>query len=161
MPRIEMVMLLQGVDLFKFCSVEEIVRIASIADQRTFEQGQEIYRRRDPARTLYCVVDGEVVLEGEGGDDVRVGRQEAFGVIEILSGRLRSRSARAAGPVNALAIGEDDFFDLLSNNEEIVKALFRKVLDGDFSGNGWCERFRQNPLCSPAPGRLAACSGRA
>ena len=122
-------MLLQGVELFKFCSAEEIVRIAAISEQRAFAAGEQIYRAKDPARTLYCVVEGEVALESEGGDDeLRLGPHDSFGVLEILSGRLRANHARATKDTLTLAISAGDFFDLLSNNVEIVKALFREVL---------------------------------
>ena len=120
---------LEGVDLFKFCSAEEIVRIARIAEPVSFDAGQSVYSLSDPASALYCVVQGEVKLEAPGGLERRVYSREAFGVFEILSGRLRQRSAVAMKDTLALAIEADDFFDLLSNNVEIVKALFREILD--------------------------------
>ncbi len=135
MRRIEVVMLLQGVELFKFCSAEEIVRIAGISEQRQFSVDEQIYRANDPARDLFCVVDGEVILESEGGQgSVTIGPPGSFGVLEILSGRLRANHARASTSTLALSIAASDFFDLLSSNVEIVKALFREVL-GDRSGS--------------------------
>ncbi len=50
--------------------------------------------------------------------------------MEILSGRLRTGSATAAAETLTLAIEADDFFDLLANNIEIVKALFRHLIQG-------------------------------
>ncbi len=51
-----------------------------------------------------------------------------FGVKEILSGRLRTETATATSEALVLAIEAEDFFDLLSHNIEIVKALFRQLL---------------------------------
>lgn len=136
LTRIERVLLLQGISLFKFCSAEEIVRIASIAAQATFAAGEQVYRNTDPAAALYCVVEGEVVLEhGDGSEDL-VKAGDTFGVLEILSGRLRQAAARAVTDTRALRIEADDFFDLLSNNVEIVRALFREVLDENRPRNG-------------------------
>ncbi|MEM1247136.1 MAG: cyclic nucleotide-binding domain-containing protein [Acidobacteriota bacterium] len=130
MRRIEVVLLLQSVELFKFCSAAEVVRIAGISEQCQFAADERIYRANDPANMLYCVVDGEVALENEeGGDSVIIGPRGSFGVLEILSGRLRANHARAASDTVALGIAASDFFDLLSSNVEIVKALFREVLD--------------------------------
>lgn len=130
MRRIEVVLLLQSVELFKFCSAAEVVRIAGISEQYRFPAGERIYRASDPANMLYCVVDGEVALESEeGGESVLIGPRGSFGVLEILSGRLRANHARAAADTVALGISASDFFDLLSSNVEIVKALFREVLD--------------------------------
>lgn len=128
LTRIEMVMLLQSVGLFKFCSAVEIVRIAGIAQLREFGAREIIYRSNDVAESLYCVVDGRVSLETPGTEPEVVGPRQAFGVLEILSGRLRHHDAQALEPTATLAIAADDFFDLLSNNVEIVRALFREVL---------------------------------
>lgn len=129
MPRIERVMLLQTVPLFKFCTVEEVLRIAGIADVIAFDSGETVYRSDEPARALYCVVEGSVRIEGEGVESRQLGSRSSFGVLEILSGRLRRATARAMEPTRALQIDAEDFFDLLSNNVEIVKALFREILD--------------------------------
>ena len=48
---------------------------------------------------------------------------------EILSGQLRSHEAVAEEDSLVLAITAEDFFDLLSHNIEIVKALFRRILE--------------------------------
>ena len=48
-------------------------------------------------------------------------------MLELLSGRLRSGEAVAAESTRVLAIAADDFFDLLSANIEIVKAIFRRL----------------------------------
>ena len=127
LTRIEMVVYLQAVDLFGHCTAEQMVRIASIARQRRFAAGEAIYETNDPAEALYCVVDGAVLLAGEGSSR-KVLPPGTFGVEEILSDRLRSESARAEGETMALVLDADDFFDLLSNNIEIVKALFRQLL---------------------------------
>jgi CRP-like cAMP-binding protein len=129
MPRIAMVLHLEGVVPFKFCSAEEIVRLASIATQVAFAAGEVIYREGDAARALYTIVDGRVSLADVSGSK-ELGAHQTFGVLEILSGRLRRSTATALGPTRALAFEAEDFFDLLSNNVEIVKALFRQVLNG-------------------------------
>lgn len=127
LTRMQMVVYLQSVDLFVYCNAEQMVRIAGIAHQEHFRSGERIYSANDPAEALYCVVSGEVALERPGGDKRRVGRNETFGVEEILSDRLRGEDAGAVADTSVLAIEADDFFDLLSNNIEIVKALFRQL----------------------------------
>jgi len=128
LTHIQMVIHLQTVDLFAYCTAEQMVRIASIARQRHFDPGARIYSANDPADALYCVVEGEVGLGPGGGEERRIGPRSTFGVEEILSDRLRAEDATAATETVVLAIDAEDFFDLLSNNIEIVKALFRKLL---------------------------------
>jgi len=128
LTRIEMVVHLQGVDLFAYCSAEQMVRIATIARERHFTPGEGVYELDDPAEAMYCVVEGTVELEGRGGATRNVGAREIFGAREILSDRLREEEARATERAVVLAIDAEDLFDLLSNNIEIVKALFRQLL---------------------------------
>jgi NTE family protein len=133
LARIETVVFLQSADLFAACKAEEVLRISAIAHERRFEAGEQIYDENDPATALYCVVQGEVrVNQASGGGTI--GPLGTFGVVEILSGRLRTGKAVAEMDTLVLEIDAEDFFDLLANNIEIVKALFRQLLRDDDSG---------------------------
>jgi ATP/ADP translocase/HEAT repeat protein len=136
MARIEMMVFLQNVDLFSYCNAEEALRLAAIARESTYDAGEVIYRRNDPPETLYCVVEGRVDLDGEDHTPATVGPHGRFGVVEILSGRLRSSDAVAATDTRLLVIEAEDFFDLLSNNIDIVKALFRQLTRAGQSTDG-------------------------
>jgi len=136
LAQIEKVLLLRAAGLFSHCNAEAVVRIASIAAERRFDAGDAIYRAGDPADALYLVVSGSVdVAESDDGRRA-IGPRGTFGVHEILSGRLRTTRARALEPTVTLAIEADDFFDLLSHDIEIVKALFREILAERSSTNG-------------------------
>lgn len=128
LTRIQMVVHLQGVDLFTYCNAEQMMRIAGIVRQESFAEGELIYAINDPAEALYCVVEGAVGMRSEAGVERTVRGRETFGASEILSDRLRGEEARAKDPTMALVIDAEDLFDLLSNNVEIVKALFRQLL---------------------------------
>ncbi len=127
MAHVEMMRVLQGVDLFAHCTAEQVLRLAGIAREMRFDAGETIYRRNRPADTLYCVVDGRVRLTDGDGTAREVASRGRFGVLELLSGRLRTADAVAVEDSRVLAISGDDFFDLLSANVEIVKAIFRRL----------------------------------
>ncbi|MDX1643963.1 MAG: Crp/Fnr family transcriptional regulator [Thermoanaerobaculia bacterium] len=128
LAQIETVVFLQSVDLFSFCKAEEVLRIASIAHEKRFAEGERIFKEGDEADMLYSVVQGAVKLEGSNGESWVAGPLATFGYREILSGRLRTETATATAETLVLAIEAEDFFDLLSHNIEIVKALFRQLL---------------------------------
>lgn len=137
-----MVMHLQSLDLFRSCAATEAVRLAQIARPVQLAEGDVVYRPMEPAEMLYSVVEGRVVVEDSDGARREVGPGNAFGVLEVLSGRQRSSRAEALAASLVLAIAEEDFFDLLSNNIDIVKALFREVLEESMSNpvaNGTAE----------------------
>jgi CRP-like cAMP-binding protein len=127
LTRIQMAVCLQGVDLFTYCNAEQMMRIACIAQQCSFAPREVIYRAQDPAESMYCVARGSVCLSTDGHSS-KVGPAGTFGVAEILSDRLRQAKATALEETLTLAIDTEDFFELLSNNIEIVKALFRQLL---------------------------------
>jgi hypothetical protein len=126
MATIEMMVFLQGVDLFAHCNADQVLRLAAIASENAFGKGEVVFRKDEMPDALYCVVEGRVRLGGEGG--ATVGPSGRFGVLDILSGRPRSGDAVAETETRLLLIEAEDFFDLLSNNIDIVKALFRTVV---------------------------------
>jgi AAA family ATP:ADP antiporter len=127
MAHIEKVVFLQGVDLFASCSAEQLVQLAAISGTRHFAEKEKIYARDEPPEAMYCVIDGTVDLKVPDGEDEVVERGETFGVTDILSDRLRTGSATSRTTSNVLVIEAEDFFDLLSNNIEIVRALFQQL----------------------------------
>lgn len=129
LSRIQIVVFLQSCDLFSFCKAEEILRIATIARERHFRAGEKIYEQNGAADVLYCVVSGKVRVQDPEGEARRFGPLQAFGVSEILCGRLRGADAVAEEETVVLALEAEDFFDLLANNIDIVKALFRHLVE--------------------------------
>lgn len=129
LTRIETVVFLQQVELFSACSAEQILRISGIVSQENFSGGETIYQASDPADCMYCIVDGTAALHAPGEPEITLSVTDTFGVREILSGRLRQQHAQAGEALRVLKIEAEDLFDLLANNIEIVKALFRRLLD--------------------------------
>jgi len=129
LARIETVVFLQSVDIFSYCKAEEVLRIAAIAQERMIAAGEKIYSANEPAEALFCVVRGSVRIESGNAETKTVGPLATFGVIDILRSRLRTATATAETDTLLLAIESEDLFDLLSNNIEIVKALFRHLIE--------------------------------
>lgn len=127
LARIETVVVLQSSDFFSACTAEEVLRIAAIAHEALIAPGEELFRERDPAETLYCIVRGEVEVRTRNATEI-VGPLQALGLLDLLSGRLHSGTAVAKTQALVLAIQADDFFDLLSNNIDVVKSLFRHLV---------------------------------
>jgi CRP-like cAMP-binding protein len=128
LARIETVVVLQSVDFFSACTAEEVLRIAAIARERKVEAGAEIFRVNQPANTVYCVVRGEIDIRSQNGHADVAGPLQTVGLLDVLSGRPHAGTAVARSEVLLLAIQADDFFDLLSNNVEVVKSIFRHLV---------------------------------
>lgn len=128
LARIETVVFLQSVDFFSSCTAEEVLRIGAIAHERVIAPGEELFRDRDPADALYCVVRGEIEIRTRNEEVGIAGPLQTVGLFDLLSGRLHGGSAVARAQSLVLVIQADDFFDLLSNNIELVKSLFRHLI---------------------------------
>ena len=128
LARIETVVVLQSIDFFSACTAEEVLQIAAIAREQPVKQGEELFRERDPADTLFCVIRGEIEVTARDGKREVAGPLQAVGLVDVLSGRLHSGSAVATTPALVLAVQAEDFFDLLSNNVDVVKSLFRHLI---------------------------------
>jgi CRP-like cAMP-binding protein len=129
---IEKVMFLRGVEPFSSCRAEEAVRLAAIAAERGFEARETIYEADAEAQACLCLVEGRVTLARAGSEPRTVEAPATIGLLEILSGRRREETATVTSEDGArmLVIEAEDLFDLLSNNIEIVKSLFRALLGG-------------------------------
>lgn len=128
LARIQTAVVLQSIDFFAACTAEEILQIAAIAREADVAPGEQLFRERDPAGTLYCIVRGEIEVRGRNGEIEIVGPLRTVGLFDLLSGRLHSEAAVAKTETLMLAIAADDFFDLLSNNIDVVKSLFRHLI---------------------------------
>ena len=81
-----------------------------------------------PVRSTIGAVDPLGSDRPQAGDHLAQRRQRPG------PGRLRTGKALAEMDTLVLEIDAEDFFDLLANNIEIVKALFRQLLRDDDSG---------------------------
>lgn len=135
---IERVFVLEGVEIFSHCDVDDLAALASIARERSFAGGETIYREGDPGETFFVIVEGKVGFEKGGVRVVTCGVREAFGEVSLLDGAPRPVRAVALGTgVRLLAIERQDFLELVSDRPELLRAVFsavakhvRQVLEG-------------------------------
>jgi HEAT repeat protein len=124
---LEKVLLLEGVDIFAGCSVDDLTALAQIAGERNFKEGEFIYSEGDSGETLYVIVDGRVRILKSGTVVLRLASREAFGSVSLLDGAPRPADAVAETAVRTLAIDRGDFLDLVSDRPELLKGVFNVV----------------------------------
>lgn len=93
-------------------------RLRSI-EERRFRAGETVFRQGDAADRLYVIGRGEVdvIRETPGQPDVvltRLGKDQFFGEIGILSDTPRTATVRAATDVDVLSIHRSYFTSLFS-----------------------------------------------
>jgi potassium-dependent mechanosensitive channel len=118
--------LLQELEPFSEASVEDLYRLAAIAQEVEFAAGQIIYHQDDFGDAFYLIVQGrmECYSESAGKRDV-LAAGEAVGLASVLTRENRTMSAQTLEDTFALAIGAEDFYNLLSCNVEITVSLIK------------------------------------
>ena len=103
-----------------------------------FSQGDYIYRQDDPSDSIYVVKAGRIELTtlypetGEGIDSTH-GPGHVFGEVEVIDGRVRDSSARAATTAQVMVIPRDELVELLYEKPEkslvLGKGSFERLKD--------------------------------
>lgn len=96
----------ENVVLFRSLLPNEIERLVSAAQRRTYAAGETIFRESDPGGDLFLVEEGTIEIrvkgEGEVVQLVAVGPGETIGEVSLMDEGPRSADAVALGPVAVL-----------------------------------------------------------
>jgi CRP-like cAMP-binding protein len=133
---IERVIALEGVELFKNLSPDQLARIASIASVESCPAAAVIVRPDQPLECLYVVFDGSVEIS-RGNEVMHTAVQnDVLGTWALFDETPLPITATAREQTTLLRIAREDFLDLLSDNVEIMGAVlgtlvkrFRKLAE--------------------------------
>ncbi len=125
---VEKVIALEGVELFKSLSPDQLSRIASIAREVKQPPGKVLLEPGKPTDALLVVVDGSVELARDG-EVLHVAKQnDVLGAWALFDDDPMPVTATTVEDTRLLRIGRDDFYDLLSDNVEITAAVFSTLV---------------------------------
>ena len=118
--------LIRGLELFSQNSVEELYQLAAIAQEVEFPAQQVIYHEDDIGDAFYLLAQGKVECSSESLKTRNVaGPGESVGLHSALTREPRRSTAKALEDVFALAIGAEDFYNLLSCNTEMMASIVK------------------------------------
>jgi len=134
----ERILLLRRVPLLADLSPSDLKRVAAIATEHHFLDGDIIFEQNEPGSEMHVIASGEVrvLVENEGQPSREVARRragETVGEMSVISGSLRSATLIAAGDVHVLCLDQKSFEGLLRERPEVSLAVMRML----------CERLRQ------------------
>ncbi len=125
---VEKVIALEGVDLLKGLSPEQLSRIGLIGRQEQVPPGHVILDPDEPLDAMYVILDGSVELL-EGGERMETaGQNEVLGSWALLDASPLPVCAVAIEDTTLLKITRDDFFELLADAPEIVSAILSRLV---------------------------------
>jgi CRP-like cAMP-binding protein len=130
---VERVIALEAVELLRNLTPDQLARIAGIAKEVQSPPGEVVLAPDRALDALYIVLDGSVEIS-RGDSPLTVARQnDVLGAWALFDPAPMAVTARAAEDTKLLRIARDDFYDLLSDNTEIMASIFTTLV----------RRFRQ------------------
>lgn len=125
---IEKVIALEGVELLKSLTPDQLSRIAAIATEVKYPPGQTVLQPDKPLDALLVVLDGGVELKRDGEVLHVAVQSEVLGAWALFDPDPMPVTAITAEDTRLLRIGRDDFYDLLSDNVEIAATVFSTLV---------------------------------
>lgn len=119
-------------DLFEGLSDDELIAIARIAREETYEPGAVIFRENDAARCLYIVREGRVALLidiGRGKQTVidTISRNSSFGWSALVPPYAFTSAARAMEPTRVIVLAGDDLRAFCNTHCTTCYAIMEKI----------------------------------
>ncbi len=137
----ERILFLRRVPLFADLSPTDLKHVARAARENLFHDGEVIVRQGETGDVLYLIVSGDVSVQVESEDGVRIevarrGLGEYVGEMAILSHEPRMATLIADGDVRTLCLEQESFEGILRERPETSLAVMRVL----------CSRLREHTL---------------
>lgn len=118
---------LRNVPLFSGLDEHALRHLADLVAEYPVRKGRLLIERGQPGTGLFLIEEGEVSVEVEGRDPVKLGPGDFFGEIAILTDEHRTARVRALTDVACLTIARNDLMELLEDHSVIAVAMLREV----------------------------------
>lgn len=142
---LERVLLLRDVPIFAELSVEDLERMAGIAQEEWYPSRSEICHEGDHGDLLYIITEGQLdVIRGQPGAYellARRGPGEFVGEMAIIEAAPRSATLRASADVRLLTIDGNTFKGILKERPDVALAVMRSL----------SRRLRVSPALTSSP----------
>lgn len=126
---LERVLVLKGTAIFGRVYGEALLPLARLADEVQAERGDRLIRQGEEGDGLFVLVEGSVRIVVSGREVARRGPGDVIGEMAVLRRRPRSADCIADGPVTALRIDHDLFWELLDHQPELAQGVLRVLAD--------------------------------
>jgi len=115
--------------IFPTLDAAQIARIASLAKERTFADGESLWEQGDRERPLYIVLEGGVAILSGKDQLVTIHEPGGFtGDVDLLSGRQVVVRARARGATRVLELPSTRVRAIIQTDANLSEILLRAFI---------------------------------
>ncbi len=119
---------LKGMQMFRYLSYKELVRVGNIAETVDLAADQVIFSQGQPGDAMYVVLTGTVRLSKGGTTVTDLVRGHHFGEMALVDRSVRSLTATAIEKTQLVVIHRKDFYDIIKREPaSAVKMLWSFV----------------------------------
>ncbi len=123
--------LLRRVPMFSRLDPAKLKLLAFTSESMTYEDGEVLFHRGDPADSAYVIMEGAVDVLSDSDEGVVVATtlraNDLFGELGVITNEARSATLRANGTLQALRISDEIFLKLLADNAELALDVMRQL----------------------------------
>lgn len=130
---IEKVLLLKNSEIFQNCKESDLIEIASICTESSIDKNTTIFKKGDYGNCMYFIYSGTVSIHEGQHQLATLSSNEIFGELSLLDSEARSASATTLTDCVLLKIEQEDFYDLIATNTDVLKGIMRTL----------CRRLRE------------------
>lgn len=118
---------LKRTSLFSGVPSNYLTSLAEIVQEKTLYVGERLFSEGDFGDALYLICEGRVgIIKGES-EVAQIGAGECVGETSVIDGMPRSATAVVIENARFLKIASEDFWDLVSTQPAITKALLQTL----------------------------------
>ena len=131
MSPMDRVLALRRIPLFAELSPLDLQRVAGIAEERTYADGDVIASEGELGEELHIVLAGSVgvLRDGGGAAIARRGPGDVVGEMSIITREPRVASLVAEGDVRTLRIGHREFESMIRERPDVALAVMRVLAE--------------------------------
>ena len=126
---VEKVIILRTVSIFAATADDALADLATRLSDVEVAAGETIFRKGDPATSLYVIVAGEVCVHEDGHSLNRLSERDVVGELALLDGAPRVATVTAVTDTQLLRMDREPFYEVLSERGEVAHGIIR-VLAG-------------------------------
>ena len=123
-PIEEQLKILRNVSIFQEIDQNTLLKISKAMRPIHFPANTDILHKGDQGTSMYIIVQGKVrAHDGQGHTFGFMNDGQFFGEYALLDTEARSASIEAVEDTNAFVLQQQDFYEILGNNIDVVRSL--------------------------------------
>jgi PPM family protein phosphatase len=109
--------------MFRYLSYKELVRVSNIAEMVELAPSQVIFSQGQPGDAMYVVLSGTVRLTKGETAVAELTRGHHFGEMALVDRSVRSLGAAAAEPTRLVVIHRKDFYEIIKREPSLATKM--------------------------------------